>query len=179
MGNPKKHTVKNYKLRSTRRASVRAEIFKLWIKELPGTSKITNTYRYNVEQLSDKSLIYLTRPTRLNKGADFVIHCQNYTKYKNRNDRPPRHRDLFKEFSRLARTPRHKKELRHALGRIWNCEKSTRVIADLVLFKGHSRAERVLLLAKWFFIEQDVTYWTQSGRHMLRKGFEIRYGKLE
>jgi hypothetical protein len=52
------------------------------------------------------------------------------------------------------------------------------VITDLKFFAGEMRAERVLLLAKWFFIEQDVTYWTESGRHMLRTFFEEKFGKL-
>jgi hypothetical protein len=62
--------------------------------------------------------------------------------------------------------------------RIWDCEPSTKVIADLKFFAGEMKAERVLLLAKWFFIEQDVTYWTESGRHMLLGAFEDEFGKL-
>jgi hypothetical protein len=46
------------------------------------------------------------------------------------------------------------------------------------LFAGNTKAERVLLLAKWFFIEQDVTYWIESGRNMLRTFFEEQFGKL-
>jgi hypothetical protein len=51
-------------------------------------------------------------------------------------------------------------------------------LEGLKLFKNNVKAERMLLLAKWFFIEQDVTYWTESGRHMLRGGFESRFGKF-
>ncbi len=178
MAKIKNHTLKEYTLQATNRALVRAEVFKLWIEESPGTSEITNTYRYNVERLSDGSVIYLNRPTRLNKGADFVICCEGFTKFKNGNDKPPSHRDIFSEVQELAHSEERKSELLAALDRIWNCEASATVIGSLKAFKGNARAERVLLLAKWFFIEQDVTYWTDSGRHMLRSGFESQFGPL-
>ena len=139
---------------------------------------VRNTYRYDVEKLSDGSRIYLTRPTRLNKGADFVICCENFTKFKNGNDKPPSHDDLILEMCQLGQPDEHLKELLAALRRIWDCEDSNKVLTDLKFFKGNARAERLLLLAKWFFIEQDVTYWTDSGRHMLRDGFEDKFGSL-
>jgi hypothetical protein len=132
-----------------------------------------------VEKLSDGSQIYLTRPTRLNKGADFRIFCERFKKYKNGNDRPPSHKDLAAEVTELiADSPSHKKELLSAVRRVWECEPSVSVLADLKLFAGNKKAERVLLLAKWFFIEQDVTYWIESGRNMLRTFFEEQFGKL-
>ena len=84
------------------------------------------------------------------------------------------------EFSQLTlgQPAAHTKELLTALLRIWNCENSAKVLEDLKLFKGNTRAERLLLLAKWFFIEQDVTYWTESGRHMLRDFFVGKFGEL-
>jgi hypothetical protein len=174
-----KHTHLTLDLRSTDRASIRAEVFKHWIDENPGTPTERNTYRYDVEKLCDGSLIYLTRPTRLNKGADFVIHCQNFVKFKNGNDKPPKHTNLADELKDLvSRSPNHEKEILTALRRIWNCESSAKIIADLKFFTNEFKAERVLLLAKWFFIEQDVTYWTESGRHMLRGFFEENFGKL-
>ena len=166
-------------IRSTDRAAVRAEVFQYWISEKPGTPTVRNTYCYDAEKLSDGSLIYLTRPTRLNKGADFVIQCQNFRKFKNGNDKPPSHDDLIAETELLvALSDAHKKEILTALRRIWDCEKSKQVLADLKLFKDNAKAERVLSLAKWFFIEQDVTYWTESGRHMLRGYFEDEFGSL-
>ncbi|MEI7851476.1 MAG: hypothetical protein WCH86_06545 [Kiritimatiellales bacterium] len=178
MGKPKSHTDLTIKINSTDRSGIRAEVFQHWINEEPGTSLVRNTYRYNAENLSDGTRIYLTRPTRLNKGADFVICCEGFTKFKNGNDKPPRHEDLMLEFAQLGQSLAQMRELLTALRRIWDCENSVEVLGDLNLFKGNVRAERALLLAKWFFIEQDVTYWTESGRHMLRDGFEGRFGKL-
>lgn len=166
-------------LHATERAAVRAEVFQHWINEKPGSPSVRNTYRYDVEKLSDSSLIYLTRPTRLNKGADFVICCEGFTKFKNGNDRPPSHQDLVAEMKALVKkSPEHLAEMLNALKRIWNCESSKAVLSELKLFRGDAKAERVLLLAKWFFIEQDVTYWTESGRHMLRDYFEDEFGSF-
>lgn len=132
-----------------------------------------------MEQLSNGSLIYLTRPTRLNKGADFVICCEGFTKFKNGNDKPPSHDDLISEMEHFTSiSAKHRKQILTALRRIWDCESSAAVLGGLKLFKGDYRAERVLLLAKWFFIEQDVTYWTESGRHILRGHFEKPFGPL-
>lgn len=178
MGKAKHHTGLAFKIKATDRAGVRAEVFQHWINEKPGTQIIRNTYRYDVEQLADGNKIYLTRPARLNKGADFIIYCEGFTKWKNGNCKPPRHEDLFLEFSKLAKTGPETYELLSSLRRIWECESSEKVVDNLKLFKGKVQAERALLLAKWFFIEQDVTYWTDSGRHMLRDGFESRFGKL-
>ena len=172
----KVHTDLSIEIRATNRAEVRAEVFQHWIREKPGTPTIRNTYRYFVEKLSDGSQIYLTRPTRLNKGADFVICCERFTKFKNGNDKPPSHDDLMEELRQLAESVAEKHELLVALRRIWDCENSTLILANLNHFKGNSIAERMLLLAKWFFIEQDVTYWTESGRHMLRSAFEDKFG---
>jgi hypothetical protein len=112
----KNHTLLAFTLKSTDRAAVRAEVFQHWIDEKSGSSTVRNTYRYNVERLSDGSLIYLTRPTRLNKGADFVIHCEGFTKFKNGNDKPPSHGDLFSELeSLIAAAPKHRTEILTAL----------------------------------------------------------------
>lgn len=178
MGKDKTHTRLTIGLTSINRADIRAEVFQHWLDEEPGTPAVRNTYRYDVETLSNGCQIYLTRPTRLNKGADFVICCEGFTKFKNGNDKPPSHNDLLSEFEHLGQPAVRKKELLRALGRIWGCENSASVIAELTLLKGNARAERMLLLAKWFFIEQDVTYWTESGRHMLRHAFEERFGEF-
>jgi hypothetical protein len=166
-------------LRCTSRAAVREEVFHHWIKEQPGTPTTRNTYRYDVEVLSNGKRIYLTRPTRLNKGADFVILCEGFTRFKNGNDKPPKHGDLLQEIAAVcALSSENRTEMLNALQRIWDCENSKTIISELVFLKGNLQAERALLLSKWFFIEQDVTYWTESGRHMLRTAIESNFGKL-
>jgi hypothetical protein len=39
-------------------------------------------------------------------------------------------------------------------------------------------AERILGVVRWRFIEQDITYWASSGRAMLRKWLEEKFGPL-
>jgi hypothetical protein len=82
------------------------------------------------------------------------------------------------ELRELVKTSDHKKELLKAIRRIWQCEPSEKVIADLEYFAGNVNAERVLLLLKWFFIEQDVTYWTESGRCKLIGFLEEHFDKI-
>ena len=33
--------------------------------------------------------------------------------------------------------------------------------------RGKGSADIAILIARWMFIEQDITYWTRSGRAML------------
>jgi len=171
--------VVNVKMRLTDRVRIREEMLGHWMKEKPGTDKLRNLYRYNVETLADGSCIYLMRPARLNKGCDFVIYCENFLKFKNGNPKPPQQRTLIDELDALTSiSPQHKVEILTALRRVWDCENVDVVVANLNHFKGNIQAERALKLAMWLFIEQDVTYWTESGRQMIREWMEERFGHL-
>lgn len=161
----------DYSLVFQERGLIRRELFNLWADEEPGTPEVRQVYRYNVETLSDGSRIYLKRPARMNNGADFTIFCENFLKYKNGNDKPPSHDDVYEEMCRIfPLTQLHLgtlPEFQAAVKRIWNCEDSKKVLSELVFLKGNFAIERLLLLIKWLFIEQDITYWNGSGRHML------------
>jgi len=152
-----------------------------WVRELPGSPNVRNKYRYNVEKLSDGSRIYLMRPTRLNKGCDFVIHCENFLTFKNGNSRPPSQGDLIAELEKTLKSldSTCRRAVLAGLIRVYNCEEVNGVVASV---KGSCRdmlqAERMLKLAKWLFIEQDVTYWTESGREMLRGAIEVKFGRV-
>jgi hypothetical protein len=163
----------------TDRARIREEMLVYWMREDPGTLTRRICYRYNVETLADGSTIFLLRPTRLNKGCDFVIICENFLKFKNGNPKPPKQGTVVDELKILTGiSDQHKTEILAAIRRVWDCEHVNAVIGDLQLFANDIRAERVLKLAKWLFIEQDVTYWTESGRHMLRQWIEEAFGPL-
>jgi hypothetical protein len=159
------------------RTRLRAMVLQLWIQEAPGGAGKVSAFRYNVERLADGSKIYLARPARLNKGADFVVMCENFLFYKNGNAKPPRQRDLIDELGKLVkRSNAHSQEILGALREVWECRDINVVVGNLKLFKSDVSAERVLKLAKWLFIEQDVTYWSYSGRAMLRGGIEKAFG---
>src|ERR1044072_9029493 len=164
-------------MRLTDRVRIREEMLGHWMREKPGTQELRNLYRYNVETLANGSGIYLMRPARLNKGCDFVIYCEDFLKFKNGNPKPPEQRTLIDELDALTSiSPEHKIERLTALRRVWDCENVDVVVANLHHFDGNIQAERALKLAMWLFIEQDVTYWIESGRQMIRAWIEDRFG---
>ena len=154
--------VNNFKTR----AEVRKFLLDEWAKESVG-----RPYRYFVEVLDNGKKIYLDRPGRVNKGCDFIIFIEDQFLYKNGNDKAPSHQELLRDL-------RNKKE--HLDSKIWqhlmtaiesvhamtSCEfphDSKRAIDNL----GPMSFEQIQLLCKWFFIEQDLTYWSGKGRDML------------
>jgi hypothetical protein len=174
------HSTIDFSLEARDRASARREVVGRWLDEGPGTITDRNRYRYNVESLSDASRIYLTRPTRLNKGMDFVINCENYLHFKKGTDKPPRHLDVVAELVAIASAGGEAAiELRSCILRVWNCEDPGLVLSSVVHLQVDLRLERALKLLRWFFIEQDLTYWTESGRWMLRNAIEEHLGALE
>ncbi len=131
---------------------VRDFLLQTWSKEEAGVQ-----FRYFVETLSDNKKIYLERPANLNKGCDFVIKIEGLFVFKNNNDKPPKHENLLKYIetnkSKLI-------NLKNELNDIYNC----RHVEITYINIEH---EIILKLSKWFFIEQDITYWAKSGRAML------------
>jgi hypothetical protein len=155
------------------RPAIRREVVGWWLEEEAGDETTKRCYRYNVERLADGSQIYLMRPARLNKGMDFVIKCERFLRFKNGNDKPPRHLDLMAELLeiRSARAD-GRRELIPLVHRVWDCESPDDILRSSPSFHGDLMVERALKLARWFFIEQDLTYWTESGRWMLRSALE-------
>ncbi len=150
------------------REQIRSKILRTWEAESSGSGK----YRYDVEQCSDGSKIYLIRPANLNKGCDFVIVSENYLKWKNGNDKPPKHKDVFNSITHLFCEDKSLKDgFSGAVERIYACENIDKVLSDhpILLSTLKCEAERVLKLLKWMWIEQDITYWTGKGRQMLKK----------
>ncbi len=161
------------------RRGIREQVVGYWLAEESGSVSVCHRYRYWVESLSDGSRIYLERPARLNKGIDFVIYCERFLYWRNGNDRPPGHGDLLRELRDLSTlSQEHRREIRESLRAIWDCLPPEEAMVKLVLLQKDLRAERCLKLARWFFVEQDLTYWTESGRYMLRAAIEAQLGQL-
>ncbi len=146
------------------RAEIRAFILKTWGKE-----NIHTRYRYFVEKLSNKKRIYLERPGRLNKGCDFVIFIEDEFLYKNKNDRPPRHDDILQDL-KLKKQNLNSLEwdnLLMAIKIIFDCKRYKDTIQYTKTLKNIGLSyEALLKLVRWFFIEQDLTYWSGKGREM-------------
>jgi hypothetical protein len=162
-------TESDLKIEYEDRSEIRAVLLQTWRSEKPGDDSQTNQYKYRVETLENGSSIYLLRPAWLNKGCDFVIYCENYLKFKNGNSKPPQHRHLLKSIRQIAKalTDPELNAFEKAFQKVFECKKVDRVFSRLPPALRNIRVERLLKLAKWFFIEQDITYWTKSGRLML------------
>ncbi len=149
------------------KADIRKFILEKWIEEDPEIE-----YRYFVETFDDGSRLYLERPAQLNKGCDFVIYLENFLTFNNGNDKWPKHSDLLAEITTKKETldSTHWNELKAALEsvyevRAYDISIETKNAIDAA--QGNLSAEKILRLTKWLFIEQDITYWLQSGRRML------------
>ena len=145
------------------RSDIRNFLLNQWIQETPGTK-----YRYFVETLVSGNRIYLERPGRLNKGCDFVIYIENVHQWKNGNDRPPNHDYILNDLS-LKKQSLNQAQwtlLISSIRSVYNCETyntAVQHISNLPVVDGHSY-ETLLKIMKWFFIEQDITYWSGEGR---------------
>ncbi len=152
-------------------ADVRRFLLAEWAKESAGKK-----YRYFVAVLEDGKRIYLERPGKLNKGCDFVIFVEGLFLHKNGNDKPPGHEDLLTDLrGKLQRlSSESRRHLYAAMKSVhgmtfheipFACKQEINELAPMSL-------EQILLLCKWFFIEQDMTYWSGEGRDMLWGGIQ-------
>lgn len=152
----------------TSRANIREFLLQTWANET-----ISTKYRYFVETLNNGERIYLERPGRLNKGCDFVIYLENQYTWKNGNDKPPAHNFIFNDLT-LKKQNLNLQEwdsLLLSVEVIFNsgCYNSA-LIHTNNLPKIGLDYEVILKLLRWFFIEQDLTYWSGMGREMLYQG---------
>lgn len=149
----------------TNKTEIREYLLNQWIVETP-----TTKYRYFVETLLNGNRIYLERPGRLNKGCDFVIFIENHILFNNGNDKPPKH-DFILDDLRVKKQGLSNQEYQNLISSItdiFNCVSVKNALNRLQnqQVTGESY-ELVLKVSKWFFIEQDITYWAKSGRQML------------
>ncbi len=144
---------------------IRGLLLETWKAESPST-----LYRYFVETMQSGKRVYIERPGRLNKGCDFVIFIEDFILFGNGNDKPPRHKDLFADLRAKAASNRHLfLQLRLLVQDVYNCNSIHPIInqASAIAFGVGWSCEVILKLVRWFFIEQDLTYWNRTGRAML------------
>lgn len=152
------------KLRS--KEEIRKYILNLWLEEKPDTQ-----YRYFVEKFTNKNKqekrIYLERPANLNKGCDFVIYCEDLVCWKNTNDKPPKHNLILDD---IKDNKSNSSNLKKSIECIFNCKSyqiASKNLSHLQSWNNGLSYELILKLVKWYFIEQDITYWLKTGRNML------------
>ena len=126
--------------------------------------------RYFVETFDSGKRIYLERPTRLNKGCDFVLFAEDVICYKNGNDTPPSHKDVLNdiEVKKNKLSPSEYDELLKAIKCIYDLKPYAEAKTHIDKLPPINWSYELLLkLVRWLFIEQDITYWAGNGRNML------------
>lgn len=150
-------------------------VIRKFLKEEPGTGKreLASRYTYFVETLTDGRRIYLTRPTRL-KGFDFEIRVEgvNFAIGKKRSTNRPSHAAVYDDLAKKkAENRKAYSELFDLIEHIYSCAVDVKSDDHSHLtFSSGMPVDMVLKIIKWFFIEQDVTYWNYSGRAMFMSG---------
>jgi hypothetical protein len=163
---PKKIT-KDLSITENTRKGQRRKVLDAWLEE-----EEHSRYRYNVETCKDGKKVYLLRPTWLNKGLDFQINLESF---KSKSKEAPKHEDLTGDLEKKKQeSPENYKKLRKAIDEVYGCEEPDEALKKYpnLTFKSGLPADAVLKLLKWLFIEQDLTYWNNSGRRMFMEGIK-------
>lgn len=161
------------------RREMRQSLVDTFLAEEPGTGKgaLCSRYIYKVDKSHSGHVIELHRPAFLNKGIDFTVRCQTvcFNPGKTRWKHVPKHDDLI-EILRGIKTsrPRLYRGVKESLQRVYEC-KRVQNYSDLEKFMSPPLVNGAMgcpgdvavLVAKWLFAEQDITYWNYSGRAML------------
>ena len=152
------------------RAEARVFLMQKWGEEKEGCK-----YRYFVEKFDDGGRLYLERPGRLNKGCDFVVYLEDSFTFKNGNDRPPSHKDLLADLGKKnARLPPGD------WGALLDAIRAEHAFSPapppvLRTESGELDVARLTALCRWFFLEQDLTYWNGVGRNMLWEAIQSQF----
>lgn len=161
-------------IQATSREDYRRQLITLFLDEEHGSRTSVSEYKYNVDTLSDGTVIYLKRPTALNKGVDFEVRVEGinfrYGKYGNviSTGNRPSHMDLYKDLENKQKEGNPSfSSLKTILDKIYNCETVSMEEYNGFSFSTGYSIELIMTTLKWLFIEQDITYWNRSGREML------------
>lgn len=161
IGDTPKKITKDLKISDTTRKGLRRKVLDAWLEE-----EENSRYRYNVEECSNGKKVYLLRPTWLNKGLDFQINLEGF---KSKSQEAPKHGDLISDLEdKSQESPEKYKELRLAIDEVYGCVEPEVALKKHpgLKFKSGLPVDTMLKLLKWLFIEQDLTYWNNSGRRM-------------
>lgn len=173
---PPPTVVVDWHLVATDRAAARRAVAEKWLTEDPYTK-----YRYNVERCADGNLVYLLRPTWLNKGFDFMVNVEGFRSRtrtpKGPSKEMPSHQDVIHDLSqKVVAKPEHARLWFAAVCAIYDCEEPGAIIARYTEIGSEHWSglapDELLYIVKWLFIEQDVTYWARTGRDMLMAAME-------
>lgn len=172
------HTV-NISITGNSREEYHRKLIMLFLDEEHGTEDEVSSYNYYVETLHDpnQNRIYLKRPTQLNKGVDFEVRVDtiNFRYGKHGNEistgNRPSHDDIFNAIqAKIEANHEESLKLKALITKVYNCEEVPYEDTLFYDFQTDFSNELILVVLKWLFIEQDITYWNRSGRKMLYDG---------
>ena len=160
------------------RREFRKALIGAFVEEDPGTGtgEFCTRYIYEVDTSPSGHTIELHRPAFLNKGIDFTVRCLSVIfNEKNPHWRHvPTHDDLARALSSIRDLhPGEYARVSKCVRDVYDCvTPDLQVIAHLkaapaTTLAGGCPADVGVLVAKWLFAEQDLTYWNNSGRAML------------
>jgi hypothetical protein len=159
------------------RNKLRKLVIEFFAKENAGKGKgeLASKNIYYVETLATGDRLYLTRPSVLYKGFDFRIGVENQ-KFKSgkrkKESEIPTHQDILSDLAAKKTTnPEEYPNLVQAIEEVYLCHDTEEVLQEnsekLAVFKSGLAPDLILKIVKWLFIEQDINFWSWSGRTML------------
>ena len=162
-------------LKASDRSSQRKEMAAKWLGEGPYTR-----YKYFVETCEDGMRLYLLRPTFLNKRFDFQVNLEGFKsttrEAKRITKEMPSHADIFDDLQKKVKaSPNLTEDLYAAVCDLYACVEPDEILRkrpSLRKLTAGLPIDKMLRIVKWLFIEQDLTYWLESGRNMLMCGIE-------
>ena len=141
----------------------RSQILERFANLEPGS----RTSYFIVEELSCGNRIMITTPGQLNKGMDFRVNYEgsNWTTEGGRSRDYPSHDDITDDILEKISDAEHEdvEMLKEAIESVYNCEEPS----FHECFDDGISVEALLSLIEWLFMEQDLTYWSFSGRDKL------------
>lgn len=170
-------TQKTVSIKATTREEYHRQLIMLFLDEEHGSSQEWNYYDYYVETGKNGKRIYLHRPAYKNKGMDFEVRVEDYQfrygKYGNiiSSGNRPSHDEIWNDVkAKVDEIPNDREKLKELITQVYNCEEPNEDMVNLCSFTTGLPLDLLLYTIKWLFIEQDMTYWNQSGREMNYNG---------
>jgi hypothetical protein len=154
------------------RKELRDKIIDLFKSENAGQGKGSLATRvvYCVEDINGE-IIYLKRPAPLNNGFDFEVHTKSKLFFGRIKTRPSH--ECIKKIIRDLKSQNISiyNSVQIVIDELYNCEESNLSSIQFTI-NNNITVEILLRCIKWLFVEQDITYWSYSGREMLYKGLK-------
>lgn len=176
-------TKQTVSIKATTREEYHKQLIMLFLKEKHGTSQEWNYYDYFVETGKNGKRVYLHRPAYKNKGMDFEVRVEDhqfrYGKYGNiiSSGNRPSHSEIWDDVhAKVVENPEDGQKLKALITQVYNCEEPNEDIINTCRFTTGLPLDLLLYTIKWLFIEQDMTYWNQSGREMNYNGLMEIWG---